>query len=85
MVMSMPTRAAAKAALTGTAVGSAFGCHAQVSTYFLPRVSPSFSRSVKASASSWQGCRRDDSRLMTGFSQWRANYRSTASSRAVAQ
>ena len=35
----------------GTAVGSAFGCQAQVSTKRLPEVSPSFSRRVIASAS----------------------------------
>ena len=81
----MPSAAAASAALAGTAVGSAFGCQAQVSTKRLPSVSPSFSRSVIASASAWQGCRRALSRLMTGFSQYLAKLRTIASCRATAQ
>ena len=37
MTISMPSGAAASAALAGTAVGSALGCQAQVSTNRLPR------------------------------------------------
>ena len=82
---SMPRRAAASAADTGTAVGSAFGCQAQVSTKRLPCGSGrSFSRSVRASPSSWHGWRRADSRLITGTVAWRANPFTTSSRRASA-
>ena len=85
MATSIPRCAAASAALTGTAVGSGLGCQAHCSTNFLPRGSPSFSLSVSMSASPWQGCRRTDSRLITGLSQYLAKFRMIRSSRSTLQ
>ena len=81
---SVRTTGDREAALAGTAVGSALGCQAQVSTKRFPSVSPSFSRRVIASASAWHGWRRALSKLMTGFSQYFAKFLRTASSRATA-
>ena len=79
MTISMPRCAAAMAALAGTAVGSALGCQAHISTKRLPRGSPELLRAAScASASPWQGWRRADSRLITGFSQYWAKLRMIA-------
>ena len=57
-----------------------------MSTKRLPRGSPpNFSRSVMASARPWHGCRRVDSRLMIGFSQYSAKRLITRSCRTVSQ
>ena len=84
MVRSCPICAAARAKLFGTAIGSGFGCQAQVSRTRL-RPAPSFSRTVSMSARAWQGWCIADSRLMTGTPENFAKAASTGSRRSSPQ
>ncbi len=68
---AMPRCAAAMAALAGTAVGSALGCHAHISTKRLPRGLAEVLPQRQRVGQSLARVATRDSRLITGLSQYR--------------